>query len=219
MRNAAAYAEQLGALLPRGRAWLRAPGSLMAALLAGIAEEFARADRRVIVLGDEADPDSALELLPEWERVAGLPDQCLPTTGTIRERQLRVARKISGLGGQSRAYFIDLAAQLGIAVTIEEFRPFTAGMRSGSRCYGVGWRFVWLVRVLPFSEGSGFAVRNERFTAGHSRAGDRLRSFSVNELECIIRRAAPAHTKVLFSYPLDPDPALLFDFLSDQGGY
>lgn len=218
MRSAAAYAEQLGALLPRGRAWLRAPGSVMLQVLEGIAEEFARADRRVAALADEADPRTALELLPEWERVAGLPDQCLPVTGTITERQRRVARKISGLGGQSRAFFIELAAQLGIAITIEEFRPFTAGMRSGSRCYSTGWRYVWLVIVPPFSEG-GFTVTNERFRAGQSRAGDRLRSFSVQELECVIRRAAPAHTRVLFSYPVDPDPALLFDFLSDQGGY
>lgn len=219
MRNAFAYAAQLRALLPRGRAWASAPGSALAQLMDATALEFARVDGRASVLADEAIPLSALELLPDWERVAGLPDQCLPITGTIGERQRRVARKVSALGGQSRRYFAELAAQLGLSIAIEEFAPLQSGFRSGSRCQSAAWRFVWRVRVLPFSESTGLVLRSERFRAGASRSGDRLRSFSVSELECVIRRAAPAHTKVLFIYPVDPEPILLFDFLSDQGVY
>ncbi len=218
MRTAADYGTMLRQLLPQGRAWRAVIGSLLARMLDAFGEELARSDRRIIGLIGEADPLATLELLPDWERVAGLPDACLPTSGTVGERQLRVARKISGIGGQSRAFFIELAAQLGIEIAIDEFSPFTAGMRCGRPIGGSDWRFAWRVRVLPISETAGVSIRSSWFRAG-SRAGERLRSFSIRELECVIRRAAPAHTKVLFAYPVDPEPVLLFDFLSDQGEY
>jgi uncharacterized protein YmfQ (DUF2313 family) len=141
------------------------------------------------------------------------------TTGTTTERQRRVLRKLTSTGGQSRSFFIELAAQIGLQVEIDEFKPMRSGFRSGDACYGEDWAFVWRVRLLPFSAATGLVLRSERFRSGQSRSGDRLRSFSVQELECIIRRAAPAHTKVIFVYPVDPDPAFWFDFLSDFGTY
>lgn len=218
MRSAAAYADQLRRLLPQGRAWIAARGGVLAALLDAIAVEFARIDARIEGLRDEADPLTTLELLPEWERLAGLPDACLPVTGSVGERQRRVARKIAGQGGQSRAFLIEQAAMLGLAIDIEEFTPFTAGSRCGQPLYGRDWRFAFRVRVLPFSAASGLALINDRFRVG-SRVGERLRSFSIAELECSIRRAAPAHVAVLFAYPADPEPMFWFDFLSDQGAY
>lgn len=219
MMTAAAYAEQLRQLLPRGRAWLTAPGSLLAQLLAAFGDELARADDRIAGLIDEADPLTTLELLPDWERVAGLPDACLPVTGSISDRQIRVARKISGQGGQSRAFFIDLAGQLGLEIEIEEFSPATCGHRLGSHIGGPQWRFVWRVTVLPPTEESAtLAIRTSIARCG-SRCGVRIRSFSIQELECVIRRAAPAHSKVLFAYPVDPEPMLWFDFLSNSGDY
>lgn len=218
MRTAAAYTEQLRALLPQGRAWRFDPGGVFAELLDALGVEFARADVRVAGLIEEADPSTTLELLPDWERVAGLPDACLPTSGTVGERQLRAVRKISGIGGQSRAFFIELAAQLGIEIAIEEASPFRIGSRMMERLDGEQWQFVWRVRVLPIAETSGAAIRSSWFRIG-SRMGERLRSFSITELECAIRRAAPAHTHVLFAYPVDPEPLLWFDFISDQGDY
>lgn len=217
--RALAYRDQFAALLPRGLAWLRAPGSNMIAALYGMSEEFARIDGRVDRLVEESHPGSALELLADWERVAGLPDNCLPVTGSVNERQRRVLAKITSIGGQSRSYFIELAATLGVSIDIDEFRPMRAGFRTGDRCYGAEWQFVWRVVVLAFSQDSGLLVRSERFRAGMGRAGDRLRDFSVQELECTIRRAAPAHTKVLFAYPNEPEPIMWFDFLSDYGEY
>lgn len=219
MAGIAAYSAQLRQLLPKGRAWLSAPGSIMAALLEAAASGMERIDQRTADLIRESSPLTALELLPDWERVAGLPDACLPTSGTITERQIRVGRKLAGIGGQSRAYFIELAAQLGIAVEIEELLPARVGMRCGIACNGADWAFAWRVRILPFSETEELYVRSQWARAGLGRAGDRIRSFSITELECLFRRAAPAHTKVLFAYPVDPEPIFWFDFLSDQGDY
>jgi uncharacterized protein YmfQ (DUF2313 family) len=114
-------------------------------------------------------------------------------------------------------HYIDLAARLGIEVSIEEFSPFVAGSHSGDELFDDSWRFVWRVTALPASASSNSPtlLRFSDFRAGESSAGDRLRNVSADALECIIRRAAPAHTTVLFAYPTDPEPTLWFDFTNE----
>jgi uncharacterized protein YmfQ (DUF2313 family) len=215
MRDAAAYAEQLQQLLPPGPAWPRSTDSVLGRLLRAIAEELARIDGRAFALVEEADPRTALELLPDWERVAGLPDECVPIPGGVRERQIAAARKITGIGGQSIAFFEELGAQLGIEIDIQEFAPFVAGSYAGDEVRDDSWRHVFRIRVLPPSESSGGSptLRFAYFSAGQSNAGDLLSSVNAEELECVVRRAAPAHAVTLFAYPQDPEPLLWFDFI------
>lgn len=215
MRSAAAYAEQLTQLLPPGPAWPREPDTLLGRLLQALADELARVDGRAFNLLDEADPLTALELLGDWERVAGLPDPCIPIATTTRERQIAVARKISGIGGQSIPFFEELAARLGLEVEIVEHRPFRAGCAAGLPVYGEAWAHAFTVRALPPSDSSNDPARLQfvAFRAGAGHSGDRLRSFGAADLECVIGRAAPAHAAVLFAYPQEPEPALWFSFL------
>jgi uncharacterized protein YmfQ (DUF2313 family) len=116
--SAAAYAAQLAALLPTGRAWPRDDGSVLMQLVAAMADELARIDGRASDLFEEGDPRTALELLSDWEGVAGLPDACVPVPGSIGERQAAVHMKVTALGGQSRAWYIARAAALGYAIAI-----------------------------------------------------------------------------------------------------
>lgn len=69
---AAAYSRVLAAHLPPGRVWRLIGGSVLSNLLAGCADELGRIDERVTDLQNEADPSTALELLPEYERELGL---------------------------------------------------------------------------------------------------------------------------------------------------
>jgi uncharacterized protein YmfQ (DUF2313 family) len=216
MRSAVTYRDQLSALFPQGAAWARDIGSAFDRLLGGVAQEFARIDGRAATLIEEVDPLTTLELLGEWERVAALPDSCAPSTASIRDRQIAVARKISGLGGQTPAFFVALAASLGVEVRIEEFQPFTAGMRCGLPCYSADWRFAFRVRVSSATETTG-DLRFASFRAGVGRAGERLRTGGIASLECLIRRTKPAHSYVLFAYPQEPEPVLWFDFLNQPG--
>lgn len=62
-----AYAEMLAGLLPPGKLWQLFSG-LLHQLLLGCADALARLDQRVQDLLREADPRTALELLPEYER-------------------------------------------------------------------------------------------------------------------------------------------------------
>lgn len=187
------YAQQLDALLPQGLAWPRETDTRMRALTRALAEEFARVDARGDQLISEAIPATTVEMLTDWERVAGLPDPCVPSGQTLQERRNALLTRLAGTGGQSREFFIALAEYLGFAITITEFRPFRAGInRAGDAIYGDDWRHAWRINAP--------AVTIFEFRAGHSAAGEPLRKWGNELLECVFSRIKPAHTVLLFGY-------------------
>jgi uncharacterized protein YmfQ (DUF2313 family) len=190
-RSTDQYLHMLLALLPRGTAWNRGSQSSLASMLGGWAEELARLDERCENLIDEADPRTTLELLAAWERNAGLPDVCTGPLDTIAERRDALIGRLAYRGGQSRQYFIDLAAALEYAATITEFSPFVAGSSAGDSLTNGDWAFTWRVNAPETT------IRS--FTAG-SYAGEELRTWGNDLLECALGRYKPAHSIVLFSY-------------------
>lgn len=210
-RPAEDYAGQLRQLLPRGAAWTMAPDGVFAGLLLGLGEGLARADARAGQLLDEADPRTTLELLEDWERLAGLPDTCTGRPDDTGERQVALHQKLTGIGGQNAASFIELAARIGYQISIEEHGAAQVDMRCGGPANGPDWAFAWTVHVLPFE---GWLEESD-FLA-YAQVGDgvgvRIVGFGSLDLECVISRAAPAHTNVLFAYEVEPNPALWFDF-------
>lgn len=204
------YAGLMAQLLPRGAAWDFAPDGPFAGLLLAFGAEFARLDARVLALVEEADPRTTLELLPDWERVAALPDSCTGAPDNVGERQVALHQKITGLGGQSRADFIEIAARIGYEIEIEEHRPFRAGMACNQPATDEAWAHAWTVEVQPpdgLFEAEEFIAH---FKVG-DRVGTRIRGFGSLDLECVISRAAPAHTQVIFAYAVDPEPAFWID--------
>lgn len=176
--DAAAYARQLKALLPPGRLWSFEPGSWLSQLLLGIADELARVHARAEVLVREWDPRTADETLAEWERVLGLPEEGESLAGSTAGRQQAATRKLIARGGQTAAYYVELAARLGFTVTVVE---------TGAH--------AWRMDVQP----GGYDLTATDFRAG-SRAGDRLTGRSAVELERVINRLKPAHTVLVFNY-------------------
>jgi uncharacterized protein YmfQ (DUF2313 family) len=189
------YVELLKNLFPTGAAWPRAVSSGFHKLFEAIAEEFVRFDTRLGVdLVNEADPQTTSELLTDWERIVRLPDDLQTELGpTVSQRRRDILRKLTFRGGQSRQFFVDLAAAFGYTVTIEETFPFRAGRnRAGDRCYDVDWIHHWRVK----SDGE---VSNW-FRAGSGRSGDRIRTWSNDALEAVIGSAKPGQTVVHFVY-------------------
>lgn len=193
MRDAAAYTRQLQALLPTGAAWTRSPDATLTRLLAGLAAEFARVDARAEALLVEIDPARTYELLTDWERVLGLPDGCTPVSGTEAERRVALVQKLTSVGGQTPAFYVAMAATLGFEIEIHEFDPDVDLYAPGLDISGGRWRFVWRVHVLTQTDFTSFHV-------GTSGVFDHLVVGGSLDLECVIRRAAPAHTHVVFSY-------------------
>lgn len=185
------YLNQLQALLPPGKAWTREPDADLTKLLRGLAEEFARVDRRAEDLIEEADPRTCYELLPDWEEFASLPDACHGQAVSIEERRAALVARLTARGGQSRPFFIALAAALGYQIGITEYSPFQAGSTAGDRLTNGDWVFAWQVDAAEST------VRS--FVAG-SAAGEPLASWGNELLECAINKLKPAHTHVLFAY-------------------
>ena len=194
--SAADYLSQLQALLPQGPAWPRDAGATLTKLLNAWADELARVDGRAAQLLEEADPRTTLELLPDWERVAGLPDPCgASIASTLAERRAALVDRITAKGGASKPYFQGIAERLGYQVEIARFRPFICGLsRCGDPLNGApSVRHYWRVRVV--------GPRVTLFRTGASQVGDRLGKITrATDLECLLTRLAPAHTTVIVAY-------------------
>lgn len=189
----AAYLAQLQALLPPGDAWPRDPGATLTRLLDAIAGELAGIGARAADLIIEADPRVSGELLTDWERVCGLPDPCAGALGDqpLAGRRERVVQRLTSRGGQSRAFFVRLAAALGYEITITEFRSFTCQSYCDDSLDPDPWRFVWRVNAP--------AVTVQAMSC-ESGCDEALRTWGNEVLECSIQRFKPAHTHVLFGY-------------------
>jgi len=219
-RDGEDYAHAFEALLPTGEAWSRDPASTLMQLVRGQAEIWgATVDPRAAdLLQIETDPRYTLELLGEWERAYGLPDPCVPVVQTLPERRARLAQKIAMQGGQSRAFFIGVAASLGYAITITEYVPFQFGLSSFGGSHGrfnpPAMRFCWTVHVT--------GARLTRFQFGASSFGrdSFLEIRKAEDLECIFGRLKPAHTQLFFDYA-PATPAVVerrFDFGASSFG-
>lgn len=185
------YRAQLAALQPPGRALPAEASSDWQQLLTALADELARIDARGDDLVDESDPRSTNELLPDWERVAGLPDPCVPVGQSLRRRRDALVGRLTGTGGQSRQYFIDLAQSIGFQVTITEFVPHDVTLDVGVPIYGELWRFAWQVNAPNNT------VTTADITSGVDEA---IRDWGNELLECVLSARSPAHTQVIFAY-------------------
>jgi len=211
-RSADDYAQGLSDLHPVGAAWPRAEppapdddtprgdDEALSDLDRGLAKVWGdKVDARAAdLLFIETDPRYASDLLPDWETAFGLPDPCVQRPQTLEERRLALVTKLTTEGGQSRPFFIAMAAALGYAITIREYSPFMAGLsRAGSSNWSVGSpgiRFYWVVTVT--------GARLSWFRGGQGHAGiDPLCRISrAEDLECRLRRFKPGHTELIFNY-------------------
>jgi len=178
-------------LLPQGIAWARDPESNLGRLLGVVAGERAlRHDRKLTLLEVESFPTTSVELLAEWEQAAGLPDPCRALPGTLAERWADLADQFFADHPPTPENMIAWAARAGWNVEIREQRDFVAGVSMAGDAVGES-DFVWIVTVL------GQEIR--WFRAGENASGDLLFTYpDLTTLECVLRRAAPAHTQIDF---------------------
>lgn len=149
---------------------------------------------QALALLEESDPGAAAALLPDWERVAGLPDPCVGTAPqSTGQRRAALVGRLTMYGGQSAAYYIGLAERYGYpGATVTEFRPATCNSDCNAAVFQEDWRPVWRLN-LPQDTGVFHASCN-------SNCNDPLQSWGDAALECTVRRFKPADTHVLFSY-------------------
>ena len=188
-------------LLPVGAAWPRDPETTLVKFWSAVAVESTRIQARDCTLLSEAYPCGSVELLPEWENLVGLPNEC--TEGlelTIAERQALVCAWLAMQGGQSRAYYTWLAALFGYEITITEHIPYQVGTAEAGCTFAGDTTFWWTVTV--------HGVPLTLPTAGCIGAGEPPCGSGASILECLIRATAPAHTVVTFNYPVEDEGVL-----------
>lgn len=205
-RSGSDYAYAFARLLPRGKAWSRDQNSTIMKTVAGLTAIWGTVEQYASTLLErESDPRQTVLLLPDWERNWGLPDPCLVTPQTIGDRQRALVNKMTTIGGQSRAFFIQAAALEGSTIQIKEFSPFMCGISQcgdtrdefGQYRWYIGppeMRFYWTAQVGD--------ARLTWFRAGVGQAGvDHHLTIGIPiDADCLLNRWKPAHTQVVFDF-------------------
>lgn len=201
------YSATLKKLFPQGWAFRFFKDLNITKIVEALSIEPDRLEQRAYKLLDELDPNTTFELLDNWESLLGIPDECTPP-GEIStyERRVRILQKLTTGGGQSAAFYKLLAQQLGYDVDVIEiinFRDFRVGTARVGQALSnttlpdgsvgaAGWAYTFLIRAP--------ADFLRPFYVGQGSVGQRLVIRENTTLECVIKKFAPAHTLVLFSY-------------------
>lgn len=196
MFSRAQFAAAFRAMLPRGVIWRREPDAVQSVVVDALATTYQRSSERAEELLADALPVRPVELIGEWEETLGLPDPCVGVQSTLQQRQRQVATRFAAAGGQSPSYYIKVAADLGFTATVEEFVPgliVDVGTVEQPLTSDPAWSHIWRLNIST-------TVAITEFAAGSSVAGDPLRVWGNNGLECIINRIKPAHTSVFYTY-------------------
>ncbi|WP_070106499.1 YmfQ family protein [Burkholderia plantarii] len=192
--SASDFASALSALMPRGLAWPRDPGSVMCKAIAALAPMWSRHVAANNYLLIDAFPATTVELLPEWEAALGLPDPCAGESPSLAQRQAQVVARFTNNGGASVAYFVNYAKTLGFDVSIDEFTPFRVGQQAVGASVGVeGWAHTWRINA-PENTINYFRVSS-------STVGEPLASWGNSVLLCEMNTLKPAHTLVIVANP------------------
>lgn len=191
MLSADDFKQQLKKLLPYGPAWDTEESLLADKMVEAWAQEYARIHADIERLVEEADPRTTLELLSDYERIFGLPTDCMVGIDqTIQQRRNALIAQMVSVGGQSRAYFTALAAAAGYTISITEFSPHTFLADFAYPFYGTDWAYAWQVNGVSFG-----VVIYFFFNGGFNEP---FASWDANLLTCLINRFKPAHTVVLY---------------------
>lgn len=190
--SSTAYREQLRALLPRGPALDDGGQGTLTDLLDALAQEFERVDASGDVLLAEAQPATTSQLLPDWERIAGLPSPCTPSGQTDDERRAALQRRLAANAPQTVAWILALAESLGYTVSIVERRTYRCGGAMGAQMGAEPWQFVWECHH------AGTPVTSFWFDDGH--CGDAFGAFGDATMECRLNERPQSHTQANFCY-------------------
>lgn len=140
---------------------------------------------------DEADPRSTSALMPDWERVYGLPDTCAGGDQTSAERRTMLVMRASLQGGLSKPWFIALAARLGYPITIDELHPHHTEDDTEYAATDEQYEFIWRVNA-PLTN------MIEKRTEDDTEMATAL--WGNKRLECVFNCYKRPETFIIFSY-------------------
>jgi uncharacterized protein YmfQ (DUF2313 family) len=195
--------EHLTAFCPDGFAWSKDEASNLAGLLYPLATLVSDAEADLDALKLEINPGTSTLLLSDYETVLG-PDPCgrdaLAVTTSLR--QALAYQRWTAEGGCSLGFFEQMAAALGVTITIEEPYPPVCGVAICGEevCGNENLLYDWIVHVTAGTASleadaaiCGMAV------CGMSLCGSVVVPAIANEaqdLYCPMQRNSPADTNL-----------------------
>lgn len=194
------FTTALLSLLPRGRVWPKEPGAVLPNTIAFVSPTFARQTARANNLLVDAFPATAVELLPTWEALLGLPDPCAGQGTTIAARQAQVIARLLGTGGQAVDDLIAFAALFGYTITITEQAPADGTLTPATIGSTIGDRLVEDSGNDVFTYIVNAPLVTVTYATIGSTIGTPLVAWGNDVLECVMEEVKPAHTQVLFAY-------------------
>ena len=107
--------------LPNGKAWVSkfVETSNLFKLLKGVSIEFGRLEQLLGTYVNSFNIRDSIELLEKWEEALGLPNEWLPLSNSVEDRQRAVLAMLAADGTQTAQDIIDVIAILGFDVTID----------------------------------------------------------------------------------------------------
>lgn len=193
IRTKEQYAQAFKQLLPRGRLLDYDDGFTVAEFALAMGQIFEDLDDRFEDFIVELYPTTTLELLPDWEREYGLPDDCSKAGDPVEIRRRLLLAKYNALGGQTRAYFIQLALYLGFEITITEFDVFRTNTNATNDLL-LGRDYLWRWQINCAAETKIF------FKTNLSTTNEPLIYFGNDRLVCFMNKYKPAHTEIIFNF-------------------
>lgn len=167
-------------------------GSNLRKVLIGLASEFLRFRAKVDEVYDEYDANQTTNLIEEWEKTVGIPDDCFGNTGTIEQRRMNVLLKLAGVNATTATQFENIALVLGFTVivtsgvdesTLPQTLPFI--LLNGSEA-----PYIIIVDTINIPPPS-VLPQTLPFILGASE---------IDILRCLFEKLKPANTKVIFKY-------------------
>lgn len=197
----------LAAHLPIGRAWERgfSPDSNLGKFLRGLAAEFYRMEVLSSDIVREMDINQTNDLLVEWEKSVGIPDECFIQldTKTLAERRNAVLLKFSKFGGvQTPEDFERVALSFGITCNVY------SGASVSGLMFPLSFPIIFMSSYSSYLEASHTIIVEitGTYTTSYTFALPFPIPFSTGPqtfLQCIFRKLAPANVEVevIFSGP------------------
>ncbi|KKL62500.1 hypothetical protein LCGC14_2184570, partial [marine sediment metagenome] len=114
------HAQALADFLPEGKLLIakNIDSSIIRNLLRGVAKEYRRLECDIVEITVEHNINVTEQLIDEWERALGIPDDCFVVANTIEERRENVILKLASQGTQTEEDFEALALRLGFVVDV-----------------------------------------------------------------------------------------------------
>jgi uncharacterized protein YmfQ (DUF2313 family) len=160
-------------------------------LLIGLTGLLQDAEENINLVSDEYDIRNTTLFIEEWEGFVGIPDNCFVVADTVEERRQNVLTKLAGLGVQTEADFVALAALFGLTVTITPGAVVGAFPMVFPLIFfptGKAARFTMIVN-FTVDDASRFPLTFP-FTFGDAK---------IATLECLFNKLRPANVDVIFN--------------------